>query len=357
MTKKKLKIVIPGGLDIDFKKYLENNFKSKGVLSNYNIISVAKKHSTTNGCMTIDELKDVVLQEHSISSEFLVFEAVSSVPGFSWLDDKRNWFWFDSLERNRLLNCMKKILTISNKIEIRELRAGLMRHHRMKGGAPPTRVLREIVCQVPGLECRHDIVIDSRGLAVEEVIEGIELDIYNIFACGPSVMSFRALLDKCLALGLNKNSAIMYIMYSPIVRKIEKGLYSLIGKCISPSELADARLEVGVRPVGRVTRGHGMSEDGSRVWIVYKISAASLSGGVVSIPKAVSRWFSFDRYNLYDHERVLVGGLGVSKGVNLYGLSGFFDRRGSEEGDYVRLFVSINEPEIVVELRSEPFEE
>ena len=31
MTKKKLKIVIPGGLDIDFKKYLEKNFKSKGV--------------------------------------------------------------------------------------------------------------------------------------------------------------------------------------------------------------------------------------------------------------------------------------------------------------------------------------
>ncbi len=43
MTKKKLKIVIPGGLDIDFKKYLENNFKSKGVLSNYKIVSVAKK--------------------------------------------------------------------------------------------------------------------------------------------------------------------------------------------------------------------------------------------------------------------------------------------------------------------------
>ena len=43
MTKKKLKIVIPGGLDIDFKKYLENNFKSKGVLSNYNIVSVNKK--------------------------------------------------------------------------------------------------------------------------------------------------------------------------------------------------------------------------------------------------------------------------------------------------------------------------
>ena len=37
MTKKKVKIVIPGGLDIDFKKYLEENFKSKGVLSNYNI--------------------------------------------------------------------------------------------------------------------------------------------------------------------------------------------------------------------------------------------------------------------------------------------------------------------------------
>ena len=43
MTKKKLKIVIPGGLDIDFKKYLEKNFKSKGVLSNYNIVSVNKK--------------------------------------------------------------------------------------------------------------------------------------------------------------------------------------------------------------------------------------------------------------------------------------------------------------------------
>ena len=27
MTKKKLKIVIPGGLDIDFEKYLKHNFK------------------------------------------------------------------------------------------------------------------------------------------------------------------------------------------------------------------------------------------------------------------------------------------------------------------------------------------
>ena len=42
MTTKKLKIVIPGGLDIDFKKYLEKNFKSKGVLSNYNIVVLIK---------------------------------------------------------------------------------------------------------------------------------------------------------------------------------------------------------------------------------------------------------------------------------------------------------------------------
>jgi phosphoglycerate dehydrogenase-like enzyme len=43
MTKKKLKIVIPGGLDIDFEKYLKNNFKSKRILSNYTITNVPNK--------------------------------------------------------------------------------------------------------------------------------------------------------------------------------------------------------------------------------------------------------------------------------------------------------------------------
>ena len=43
MTKKKLKIVIPGGLDIDFEKYLKSNFKKINTLSNYNILSVTKK--------------------------------------------------------------------------------------------------------------------------------------------------------------------------------------------------------------------------------------------------------------------------------------------------------------------------
>ncbi len=40
MTKKKLKIVIPGGLDINFKKYLKYYFRKQGTLSNYNILSV-----------------------------------------------------------------------------------------------------------------------------------------------------------------------------------------------------------------------------------------------------------------------------------------------------------------------------
>ena len=40
---KKLKIVIPGGLDIDFEKYLKSNFKKINTLSNYNILSVTKK--------------------------------------------------------------------------------------------------------------------------------------------------------------------------------------------------------------------------------------------------------------------------------------------------------------------------
>ncbi|MDB3955577.1 2-hydroxyacid dehydrogenase [Alphaproteobacteria bacterium] len=45
MTKKKLKIVIPGGLDIDFEKYLKSNFKKINTLSNYNILSVTKRPS------------------------------------------------------------------------------------------------------------------------------------------------------------------------------------------------------------------------------------------------------------------------------------------------------------------------
>src|SRR5262249_770130 len=88
---------------------------------------------------------------------------VETIANFGCLDATHTWFWIRSA-RSRLLNQVQKILAVSPRISLAELRAGVARHHRMDGFAPPRHVLAALCCEVGGCRVVGDQVAADPGL-------------------------------------------------------------------------------------------------------------------------------------------------------------------------------------------------
>jgi hypothetical protein len=95
---------------------------------------------------------------------------------------------------------------VADEIDIGELRAGVRRHHRMEGIAPPQRVLLELCrqlnwCHVEDRAVRASAPLDWRAILSET--EQIMADILK--ASGPAMQRER-FEEECLARGLNRTT-------------------------------------------------------------------------------------------------------------------------------------------------------
>ena len=74
-----------------------------------------------------------------VSTEF-VREVVSTEEYFELLDENVGWFWFPTA-RNRLINTLKKVFSVADRVHVSEVRLAIQRVRRFNGFAPPQRVL------------------------------------------------------------------------------------------------------------------------------------------------------------------------------------------------------------------------
>ena len=102
------------------------------------ITSKAGKLVSRWGVTTVSE---VCSQLGTTVSPELARQILNGCPDIAWLDDKRNWFTLVAQKRNRLLNLIKKVLSVASQVQIDALRKAVGRSHRMKGFAPPRAVL------------------------------------------------------------------------------------------------------------------------------------------------------------------------------------------------------------------------
>jgi hypothetical protein len=108
-------------------------------------ITLARKAVARFGVTTIADVAARVARsgKTEVSMEF-VAGMLEGRPEFEWLDQVAGWFWIRSLKANRIINRLRKILCVTQMIEIGELRSGIARHHAMNGYAPPRRVLLDL---------------------------------------------------------------------------------------------------------------------------------------------------------------------------------------------------------------------
>ena len=109
----------------------------------------------------------------------LVAQVLQRNEDFQWLDEAGGWFWLSSVTRNRLLNRINKVLSVSPRINVAELRAGVAREYRMQGFAPPQRVLLELCRQAAGYLVEGNMVSADPPVAWGKALNETEKSWYG----------------------------------------------------------------------------------------------------------------------------------------------------------------------------------
>lgn len=123
---------------------------------------------------------------------------------FLWLDESSGWFWLHSVPRNRLLTQIEKIMAVAGCIEVSELRGGLSRYHRLKGFAPPRRVILELCRQLPGYTVENNTIVSDPPLDWRLVLSDVEQLMVRVLRQAGPVLQTPSFEGMCLSVGINR---------------------------------------------------------------------------------------------------------------------------------------------------------
>ena len=194
------------------------------------IVRIARRLISLWGMATISNVvADVRKLKPSACDRNLVVSALTCLGGFHWLEQSADWFWLSDNPNNRVLNRIKKILSIANPVNISELRAGIARDYRMNGVSLPKIVLLEFCRQAPGLRVNGEAVKAEPAVKSDAVLSQVERDIVHILSEHDGTMATSEFKSVCLGMGVNRRTFYQNLVSSPIISRYAGGLYGLIG--------------------------------------------------------------------------------------------------------------------------------
>jgi len=311
------------------------------------VINLTKKNMTKKGITNLSDITEQVNETTKKNfSENNIKSIVSAYKDFRWLDKSSGWFWFKSLPRNRLLNVIKKIISVSDSISISELRAGISRFHRLSF-APTRRVLLELCKQIKWCSVNGDVIKLCAPLKWEQTIKGTtEWAFISLLKEYGPVMQREELEKECVNIGMNLNTFYQYLSFSPILCKYAPGVYGLRGAKIPPG-LVESLIP---KKKEAVTLDYGWTPYGS-IWIIRKLNKSAMQSGVIGIPSAMKKHLQ-GKFNCKTAEGDQIGTFTI-KDCSGWSLGSFFKRRGGEEGDFILLIFNIKKKEMKIRIGDE----
>jgi hypothetical protein len=307
------------------------------------INQVARRTITRWGVATIADVGEQVREKtgKTVKPNFVI-QTLKSAKDFVWLDQSSGWFWLRSVPRNSVLSRVKKILSVTTSINVSELRAGISRHHRMRGFAPPRRVLLELCRQTSACRVDNDVVAGESTLVWHETLKGVERTMVKILKEEGPIIERNQFEKLCRDRGIKAATFSMYLFSSPVIARFGPGVYGLAGANVTPGQIESL---IPDRHPRQVLQDYGWTSQG-KPWLCFTLSGNMLASGTFTVPASMKDFISGE-FKLRVEDGSTIGKL-ICKESGAWGLGPFYRRRGGEQGDCLMIVFDLAAREAVV---------
>ncbi|HJU11255.1 MAG TPA: hypothetical protein VJ728_10280, partial [Candidatus Binataceae bacterium] len=213
----------------------------------------------------------------------IVRKVLDVTPGIAWLDEDRNWFFLKEVPRNRLFNLSAKVLGVSPRLSIAELRRAVSKSRRLTI-TPPQKVLAAFV-NASGLGIvENNLVVANPTRVTTLSLESIEGKFIEVFRKYGDVMHGEELAERCVEQGINPISFYIYRSLSPVVATLGQGIYCKVGVDVPPGTIEQilSRRKSTVR-----SSDHGWLPNGN-LWFGFEMTRIVLTSGSIRLASFVS---------------------------------------------------------------------
>lgn len=189
------------------------------------ITRVATQSITRWGTATLKDVTERVKYKASfpVSPEF-VSKILQFRGDLQWLDRENNWFWLSSVQHNPLVSLIRKVLSVSERIELDKILVAVARSIRVYDSVPPRHVLLELCCQLPMCHVLGDTVFAAESINPRSTLCDSEFLMFRILKDKGPLLKWRTYRALCSAVGMKASTFNKAIRESPIIVRYAAGV-------------------------------------------------------------------------------------------------------------------------------------
>jgi hypothetical protein len=315
------------------------------------ILQAARRAVLSYGATTIgDVAAEVNGQFDGRIDHALIEETLTALKDFRWLDRKRGWFQLESMPQYGLPNMVEKVLAVTGHIDVMKLRGAIARYRRSGRKVPPAGVLLEFCRQMPGVRVEGSTILADPPRDWREVLSGVEAGMVRILEEHGPVLERSAFEEHCIRDGMNRFSFNAIVMCSPIIAQYGRSVYGLLGAKVDRRAVDNLAARKPVGGPAKVLYDFGETDSGHS-YLIYRLSKAAISGGVVTVPAALK-----ERLEGRFHIRTLEGedcGTLVAKSGCAWGLGPVLRSQQARPGGYLVILFDLSDHEALVRIGGE----
>jgi hypothetical protein len=279
-----------------------------------------------------------------------------------------DWFWMTNIpiDRNRLRNTCRRMLSVVSPISLKEIRTGIRRHYSLRASAnkrysetgstplrvPPLDVLSLFFKKHPEFTIdEHGLVNTISILDYREELGDTERIMADVLRSSPSgLLDRNSFRTQCVSRGMNPTTFDLYTSFSPIISHPDLNVWGLRGADINPAAIAAIREANAQRSPEKRVQDYGWSGDGN-IWLKVRLPQ-NVQNCVFGCPSGISRFILEREFSAFGDDDQRCGTI-KSSNSSLYGFGPFLRKAGADEGDVLEIFFNIGKNEAYLSLSPE----
>lgn len=234
-----------------------------------------------------------------------VLKKAKLIGEFEWIHEEAGWFWLGEhyQARNKLFSIVRKILSVSqDPVDVSLIGHALLNSRRDHYGEdnprrllhiePSVQVIAEVLKKVSWVDFKQfDDFYSKTALNPEETLSDIEWQVYDYLTKNGGIASRYSLTELVNQKGDHTVALAFMLNESPIITKVGRGVYMLIGWPLDMTALSKAIHSV----MGGTRLKYELDKDGY-INFKYELSEYSNRMRIFDIPSSASRQLKLGAY-------------------------------------------------------------